>query len=65
MIKKIHEVQSIIDTSPKYNDCLLLPIGLTNGRCNDLSLSCRGRMPNNKAFLKGVIFILVAMKLKS
>lgn len=51
MVKKIHEVQSIIDASPKYKDCLLLPIGLTDGKCNDLMFSCRGKLPNNNAYL--------------
>lgn len=51
MIKKIYDVQSIIDTSPKYKDCLLLPIGLTDGKCNDLMFSCRGKLPNNNAYL--------------
>ena len=51
MINKIQEVQSIIDTSPKYKDCLLLPIGLTDGKCNDLMFSCRGKLPSNNAYI--------------
>ncbi len=51
MQKKISDVQAIIDTSPKYKDCLLLPIGITDGKCNDLSLSCRGKMPNTNGYI--------------
>lgn len=51
MKKNISDVQAIIDTSLKYKDCLLLPIGLTDGKCNDLSLSCRGKMPNTNAYI--------------
>ncbi len=50
-MKNIYDVQHIINDSKKYNDCLLLPIGITDGKCNDLSLSCRGRMLNTNGYI--------------